>query len=318
MNLLPFKAIAYAAPNAGKRLLVLGAVHGNELHGTRGIERVVQEIDAGLLTLTKGSVTFVPITNPKAYALKTRNGDRNLNRNLQPTQTIHEFEDQIANWLCPLMAQHDALLDLHSFQAQGEPFALIGPPNNDGPLEPFAHAKLEEAWVRVLGVRRVVHGWLSTYASGVEVRKPTITDARARLLCDPKYGVGTTEYMRSVGGAAITLECGQHDDPRGSEVAYEAIRNSLAFFGVANLPPAVPTAQIECLHLRSVVDRNELADTFASEWTSFDPLKQGQIIATRASGETLTAPADGRIVFPNPKSTPGTEWFYFAHNDDRL
>jgi uncharacterized protein len=318
MNVLPFKSVTYAATTPGPRILILGAVHGNERHGTFGIGRVMAEMDSGALALTRGRVTFVPITNPKAYAQNQRNGDRNLNRNLRPTSTIVEFEDHVANWLCPIMAEHDALLDLHSFQAPGEPFALIGPPNNDGALEPFKLAKLEEDWVRVLGVRRVVHGWLSTYAKGVELRKRTITDERARLLCDPKYGVGTTEYMRSVGGAAITLECGQHDDPHGPLVAYNAIRNTLSFFEMANLPKNVPTPQMECLHLSEVIDRNDPADTFSRAWTSFDTLAAGDIIAARANGEALAAPANGRIVFPNPKSTPGTEWFYFAHVDQRI
>ena len=51
---------------------------------------------------------------------KRRNGDR-TNRNLTPTDNPTEFEDHIVNWLCPLFARHDALLDLHLFQAQGRP-----------------------------------------------------------------------------------------------------------------------------------------------------------------------------------------------------
>ena len=42
---------------------------------------------------------------------------------------------------------------------------------------------------------------------------------------DPSYGIGTTEYMRSQGGYAITLECGQHQDPAGPEVAYQAMHS---------------------------------------------------------------------------------------------
>ncbi len=57
--------------------------------------------------------------------------------------------------LCPLLARHDVLLDLHSFQAQSEPFAMLGPVNNAGPLEPFALAALEQALVLRLGVGRI-------------------------------------------------------------------------------------------------------------------------------------------------------------------
>ena len=49
--------------------------------------------------------------------------------------------------------------------------------------------------------------------------RPRPTAAPSALELDPRYGVGTTEYMRSVGGCALTLECGSHDDPASIEVA---------------------------------------------------------------------------------------------------
>ena len=45
----PFKSVSYAAVAPGTRLIVLGAVHGNETCGTRAIARVIAEIDAGAL-----------------------------------------------------------------------------------------------------------------------------------------------------------------------------------------------------------------------------------------------------------------------------
>src|SRR5574337_1079103 len=140
----PFKSVAYAGRASGPRLLVAGAV-----------------------ALAAGSVTFVPIANPLAYARKRRAGDRNLNRALQPTDAPREFEDHVANWLCPLLAAHDVLLDLHSFQSPGQPFVMVGPRDNRGTLEPFAHAAEEEALALRLGVARAVDGWLDTYAIGV-------------------------------------------------------------------------------------------------------------------------------------------------------
>jgi uncharacterized membrane protein YphA (DoxX/SURF4 family) len=101
----PFKSVAYAAVAPGPRLIVLGAVHGNETCGTKGIARVIAEIDAGDLVPSAGRVTFVPVTNPLAYANQRRTGDRNLNRKLAPTDAPREFEDHVANWLCPLLAR---------------------------------------------------------------------------------------------------------------------------------------------------------------------------------------------------------------------
>jgi predicted deacylase len=137
--------VSFTGLAPGARLIVLGAVHGNETCGTQAIRRVIAEIESGQLGIVAGSVTFVPVTNPLAYARQQRMGDRNLNRNLVPTDTPAEFEDRIANWLCPLLAQHDALLDLHSFHTAGEPFVMLGPEDNSGLLEPFARAAEETA-----------------------------------------------------------------------------------------------------------------------------------------------------------------------------
>jgi predicted deacylase len=162
----PFKAVRYASFRPGPALIVLGAVHGNETCGTRAIERLIGDIDAGALTLSRGRLTLVPVTNPLAYAEQRRAGDRNLNRKLGPVDTPREYEDHVANWLCPLLGEHEVLLDLHSFKSPGVPFAFIGPRDNAGPLEPFAHAAREEALARRLGVGRVVDGWLETYGRG--------------------------------------------------------------------------------------------------------------------------------------------------------
>ena len=169
------------------------------------------------------------MTNPLAYANQRRTGDRNLNRKLTPTETPREFEDHVANWLCPLLAAHEVLLDLHSFTAPGVPFVFMGPTDNAGPIEPFDRAAREEALAQRLGVGRAVDGWLTTYAGGVARRQAHAAKfPEATLDLDPRYGVGTTEYMRSIGGSALTLECGQHEDPAAPEVAYRAIVNTLA------------------------------------------------------------------------------------------
>jgi predicted deacylase len=318
---------SYAALQAGPRLIVLGAVHGNETCGTRGIERMVAELDAGLLHVVRGQVTFVPITNPLAYLKAERAGDRNLNRNLRPQAEPQDFEDRLVNVLCPLLAQHDVLLDLHSFHSTGEPFAMLGPANNRGALEPFARAAEEEALACRLGPRRIVEGWLDTYATGVKNRLARAgaqhggdaAEARAQLLnTDPLYGVGTTEYMRSQGGYAITLECGQHGDPQAPEVAYRAIRNTLAHLKMVGESAPAARTDIELLRLAEVTDRLHADDQFVREWSSYDPLRAGELIGRRHDGAEVRAPQDGFIVFPNPRSLPGNEWFYFAQRSLRV
>ncbi|HMY41156.1 MAG TPA: succinylglutamate desuccinylase/aspartoacylase family protein, partial [Marinagarivorans sp.] len=90
---LHFKSISYQALKPGRKLIILGAVHGNEVCGTQAITRIMAEIDRGDIILRQGKVTFVPITNPLAYAKNERSGDRNLNRNLFPSENPQDFED---------------------------------------------------------------------------------------------------------------------------------------------------------------------------------------------------------------------------------
>jgi predicted deacylase len=219
-----------------------------------------------------------------------------------------------------LLAQHDVLLDLHSFHSAGEAFAMLGPQDNTGTLEPFAHAAQEEALALRLGPRRIVEGWLSTYAVGVKERllRTPPTEHHQLLNTDPSYGVGTTEYMRSQGGYAVTLECGQHTDPHAPEVGRQAIHNALAHLGLTEeLPPSART-DIQFLKLSEVVDRLDAGDSLARQWVSYDPLKAGDVIATRADGMQVKAREEGFIVFPNPAAVPGNEWFYVAKRSPRV
>jgi predicted deacylase len=312
---LHFKSVTYAGLEAGPRLIVTGAVHGNETCGTKAILRVVDDIESRRLSIAAGTVTFVPVTNPLAHAKGERSGDRNLNRNLAPTDNPVDFEDRVANWLCPLLARHEILLDLHSTRARNAAFAMLGPRDNDGTLQPFRHAFRERALALRLGVHRFVDGWLETYAKGVErrVAKLGAGGTRANALnTDSRYGIGTTEYMRSAGGCAVTLECGQHDDPQAPEVGYRAIVGALAHLRLVRAAPPAPVQDFEYLSLCEVTDRDHEADTFSREWSSFDRLKKGDLVGTRHDGTRVLAQDDGFILFPDAKALPGSEWFYVA------
>ncbi|HEX9174159.1 MAG TPA: succinylglutamate desuccinylase/aspartoacylase family protein [Telluria sp.] len=308
---LQFKSVNYTGLGQGPRLIVTGAVHGNETCGTKGIRRVMEELDSGKLLIASGSVTFVPVVNPLAYAKGERSGDRNLNRNLFPKEAPQDFEDQIANWLCPLLAQHDVLLDLHSFNASSEPFVMVGPSDNDGPLEPFRHADKERALALRLGVRRFVHGWLATYGQGVQRRT---RGSAAELETVLRYGVGTTEYMRSTGGYALTLECGQHQDPAAPDVAYRAIMNTLAFLKLIEAPEPAPAPldEIEALSMVVVHDKIDAGDRFTRTWSSFDAVAEGEQIGVRADGSPVLADFNGRILFPDVNAGPNQEWYYLT------
>lgn len=307
------RAHQFAGLNPGPRLLILGAVHGNETCGTVAINRLIDELESGAKTIDRGLLTLVPVTNPLAWQRQQRQGDRNLNRNLRKSDTPADFEDRVANVLCDWLESHDVLLDLHSFHTAGEPFMLIGPENNTGSLEPFGFAGEEAQLVAHLGPRRVVCGWMETYARGVERRQDNFHKDPG--LTDTRYGIGTTEYIRAKGGYGVTLECGQHDDPAAPDVAYKAICQVLALLQLSPLPLLPARNDLQRLRLTDVVDRYHEGDYFVKQWASFDAVKSGEVLAFRHDGVPVLAESDGCIVFPNPGAQVGGEWFYFARRE---
>ena len=315
-GLPPCSSITYCSLRPGPKLIVLGAVHGNERCGTHAIEDIMQAIDGQELTIARGQVTFVPITNPLAYRNNTRNGERNLNRHFAATDNPQAFEDHVIGWLGPLLLDHDVLLDLHSFAAEGEPFALIGPDNNQGPLEPFAFARQEEALVRAIGVSQVLHGWLPTFAQGVLQRMRRMPEPGKAA--SPYYGFGTTEFMRQHGGYAVTVECGQHLDPNAVHYARAAIVNTLSHLQMLLQPVDLPRQEVASMVLYEVIDKIDDGDEFSRPWCNFDAVRAGEQIGLRASGTAVIAENDAVIMFPNPQARAGSEWFYLARPDGRL
>lgn len=315
-----FQHHTFSSPQPGVSILITGAVHGNETCGTDAIRRVIKQFESGEIALKCGRLTFVPVTNPLAYQRGQREGDRNLNRRLRPTSTPVEFEDHIANWLCPLMQQHQVLLDLHSFRGEGQAFVMVGPENNRGEIEAFQFAKQEEALAQALGVRRFVYGWLSTYAKGVTRRRDQIhvADDNDQHTIDTAFGMGTTEYMRSVGGYALTLECGQHQDPHSKEVAYRAIINALMQLGLIDRQTEEKPAAMETLRIYEVVDKQHRNDRFVRAWASFDEVQKGELIGVRQDGSQVVAEIDARIIFPDANADVNEEWFYLAKQSQRL
>ena len=159
---------------------------------------------------------------------------------------------------------------------------------------------------------------MSTYVRGVERRRAEAGDRAAGLDLNPNYGVGTTEYMRSRGGCALTLECGQHADPQGPEVAWRAVRATLAHFGLTDDAPPPPVVPIEALTLHEVIDKRHPDDRFARPWQSFDALSEGELIGVRHDGTEVRAPGAGRILFPNTAAAARQEWFYLAQPSVRF
>jgi predicted deacylase len=277
------RSVSFHAETSGPKLLVLGAVHGDEVCGALAVPRVMRELETGALALRQGRVTFVPVCNPRAYAANKRYIERNLNRYLVPVEQPDCYEARLGNILCGLLADCDILLDLHSSPCGTAPHVFAGPPD-----------ERERAYAAALGPSILMTGWEDVYGT-----RP-----------DPLEGIGTEEAARRLGALAALVECGRNGDPQAVEVAYRAVRNALAHFGMSDdAPPAHAATRL--VKMERVYYRED-EGTFAQPWEDFSPVAAGQLMAIRAHGERLCAPADGVIVIPQPDCALGQEWFYFG------
>jgi predicted deacylase len=285
------RSVTYAAEQPGPKLLVIGAIHGNEKCGTIGINRVIEEFDSGKLSLLCGQVTFVPIANPRAYELDQRQFERNLNRYLVPMVNPDCYEARLGNILCPMLEACDAHLGIHSYTAGGEPFVIL--PRCD---------KRELDFAKSLGARTLMTGWSEAYAA----------TGRKIKAADDEESTGTIEYARRHGAVATTIECGQHKDPEAPHVAYRAVRNALAHLGLAEAlapqPSHLPPRLVAVTH---VIYRDDDGQ-FTRPLKHLEPITKGDVVAHRADGTAIAVPADGFIIMPKQNAAIGEEWFYFS------
>lgn len=280
---------------SGKHLVVTGAIHGNEPCGPLAIKRVMEEIKQGVIGITAGKVTFVPVCNPRAYAQNVRQTERNLNRMMFPKDAPEAYEDHLDNVLCPLFDTADVLLDLHSCHSQSPPFIFLG-----------ACDQANAEYALALGVSHFVHGF-----------EDALGDATADI--DPKFAMGTTEYTREQGGLALTLECGSHLDETAPEVGYQAILRALSHFGLAAVDKAMISAQQDmtrhCVKMVKAFIKEEEGQ-FAQDWQNMSRVQGGEVLVHYESGKTITAPEDGYIILPKAFETTGAEWFSFGVESD--
>ena len=320
INHLHLETHSFFGLKPGPKVLVLGRVHGNECCGTLAINNVINLIQNQLVNINLGKVTFVPITNPLAAMKGTRNGDRNLNRAFYPKgPNKNDFEDELNNILCPILEECDVLLDLHSFLNGLKPFALIG--NTSGNEKAFVvnQKKVyisESHLASAIEVDTVIANWSETYARGVKNRRKRdgILNPPFSLNYDEKYGDGTTEYARSKGALAITLECGQHEDISAPRVGENAILNILYCLRMTEERPnsVADNRRFSCISLFDVIDKISDGDKFTKNWKTFMKIQKNEIIGISEKEKEFRAPKDCFIVFPNQYAEPGQEWFYLG------
>lgn len=262
---------------------ILGGVHGNERCGVEVIRRLERDVADGRIAPTAGTWVLIE-GNPAAIEEGRRftRGGADLNR-LFDLSFVDELprerwspEHARAHVLEPLLADLDALLDLHSATSPTPPFAII----NDVPRA----AELS----RQLGFGFVTHGWA---APGLLMDKVTI-------------GI-----MQRVDRPAVSVECGPHDDPGTVDAAWDC---ALAFLRAsAVLDGAPPSGEPTFLEVVEIISRPSEGFRFTRPLHGLERIEAGEVIARDRIAE-LRVREPCYVLMPNDEVPVGRDMVFLA------
>jgi len=316
---MTLKVVTYHALEAGPKLLILGAVHGNEKCGTKALNRLITLLDDGTLTLAKGQLTVIPICNPRAYEKDVRFIERNLNRHLYPKSHPVNYEDFLDPILCTHLGQADYLLDLHSYASLGGPFIFLG-----------GQDSAETNFGRALGIQYFIQGWQNAYQN---------TNNRQESFNQHLESMGTTEYARAKGAKAVTLECGHHHNAAAPRIGLVAAIKALDGLSMLEIDPTLetipgfapedpdpiyvkstlapnrPSASQICIQMCKVYYKTQ-EGSFNKTWKHLDTVEKGEPLATFQDGSALLADRKGFMILPKESSDVGAEWSYLGEQLD--
>ena len=267
----------------GKKLLVLGCVHGNEVAGEIALKKLIKEIDEGNIVIKKGCLTVVPVCNVEANKRDVRQIEENLNRVIKVWDEPKTYEQKIANEIVALIKKCDVMLDLHSTHCIGdEPFAFCDYPKVD-------NLKL----IDVIDVKYVLEGWPDIYAGQSEIED-----------------YSTERACFDLGKSGTTLECGYHKEDNAGEIAYNAVVNALKVFGMIDGEEPKKIAKTHIL-MKNFVVKNR-SGKLLKNYKHLDRVVKGESVAMYDDGEILKFEEDGYIMLPNLVAEVGAEWYYFG------
>lgn len=274
------KPVLFNSGKKGKNILVLGAIHGNEICGPAAINNIINKIINNDITLWSGSVTFIPICNEKAYEQKKRYIDINLNRIVKYHAHPKLYEEKVANELLEYIEKADYVLDVHSMHTEGTPFVF-----QDYETKNYVDFSL------VQNLPYILVGW------------PKLYNNKDHSACG---------YAKAMNRVGLTVECGNHNNPKSIVVAEQCIINSLKYLNIIERDLNIQNKKNNSIYVKmDKIFYKRTKGKFVKNWRHLDFVKKGEIIA-KYHNNKVKSPMDSYIIMPNPEAKIDDEWFYLG------
>ncbi|MFI3241377.1 MAG: succinylglutamate desuccinylase/aspartoacylase family protein [Alphaproteobacteria bacterium] len=265
----------------GANILILGAVHGNEVSGTNALFELKEKLDNKEVVLKSGCLTIIPVANPLAFEQKVRFVEKNLNRIIGVYDNPQCVEEEFASEIAREILKNEYVLDLHSTHNQGEePFVFLDYPTAEN-----------KKMVDAVDVSFVVTNWPDIYENSGMADMST-----------EKFS-----YINNVN--AITVECGYHNDVNSLEIAKNTIYNVLIKLDM--LQGLVFQRNKQYVKMKTNVVKIK-EGYLTKSYKHLDNVFKGDVLAVYEDGTKIEAKEDGFILIPNHDATIDLEWFYLA------
>lgn len=295
----------FEAKNAGKCLIFIGGVHGDEAGPRAAARDLVNRLADGSLRQEAGEIVVIPDANPRAGALNQRwiaedGGDFNRNfRRYNPAITyVQKLQNQICDLVEAAIAKHGfenvVLVDLHDFPGKGLPFIVS---TSDSPSE--------AALIKAIGPDHVLAKFIEAHE-------------RSNISADEAMTI-VHYFARNYGITAIALEAGGRDDDLRLGTYDQCLRVAahvgvIADTGIIKPPSTLlsPTTYEFQRVVRQTVEGVWIADGIVHRM----PVKKGQVLAYHEDGTPyMMAARDCVVISPNlmkGKIPLGRNLIYFA------
>lgn len=278
------KKYTFKSDKSGYNVLFLGAVHGNEHCGTEAIFKVVEKFASGALRPLSGSVSFIPVCNPEAFAQGVRQIDQNLNRIIQKYATPQTYEQKLADELNDHIAAADIIIDLHSMYApEAQPFIFSDYPDT-----------LADKIAKAQNIKHIVEGWPNLYADNTDIQD---------------LSTGNCAHVH--GKTCLTVECGHHFAESSVQTAYYVIMNTLLVLGMLQGYPSTPIAQEYITMDTMFIKAKE--GKLARNFKHLEKVSTGEALAIYDDGSSIICPQDSYVLLPKAEAPINSEWFYLGH-----
>jgi len=255
------------------------AIHWDEVCGPIAISKIIKQIESWKIELLIGKITLIPKANEAAYKNNTRFIDEDLNRIFCHHKNPRSEEQKLANELIKYIHKSDLILDIHSTKKQSEPFVF------QDYISPQFQKFALSTWIMT-----ILQWWPNIFEN--------------------LWTSDTIQYAYNQNKVWAVIECGQHNNPKASSIAYDSIISVLSHYWFTNSQKKIEfkSQKIYMMKERIIKEKNwELS--YKIEHENF--VAKNDVLIKYDDWDFFSAKEDSYVIMPSESDVKVWEKLFF-------